>query len=144
MKSVEIFWITSAYLQVTLSDPKVLKKPEEKSAMGPILRVLCHDYCQSQSLRFQSMKYERIFDWQWTWDIVFPCPAEMQTKIWQKRIQNSRIGKTMWTLWGGPEEADLAKTASSSPVACIWQTRVKGATGHWAICVRGSILNKSH
>ena len=56
MKNVEIFWITSAYpfcLQVTLSDPKVLKKPEEKSAMGPILRVLCHDYCQSQSMRFQ-------------------------------------------------------------------------------------------
>ena len=58
MKSVEILWITGVnhfYLQVTLSDPKVLKKPEEKSAMGPILRVLCHDYCQSQSMRFQSI-----------------------------------------------------------------------------------------
>ena len=60
----------------------------------------------------------RIFDWQWTWDIVFPCPAEMQTKIWQKRIQNSRIGKTMWTLWGGPEEADFAKYSLQFP-SCL-------------------------
>ena len=92
--------------------------------MGPILRVLCHDYCQSQS----NMKEYLIGSGRETQ--FFPAPAEMQTNIWQKRIQNSRIGKTTWTLWGGPEEADLAKTASSFPVACIWQTRVKGATEH--------------
>ena len=96
--------------------------------MGPILRVLCHDYSQSQSMRLQSMKDQDIGSGRETQ--IFPALAEMQTKIWQKRIQNSRIDKTMWTLWGGPEEADLAKTASSFPVACIWQTRVKGATGH--------------
>ena len=101
-----------------------------------IVKVRVCDFNQYERLR--------ILDWQWTWDIVFPCPCRKAKKIWQKRIQNSRIGKTMWTLWGGPEEADLAKTASSFPVACIWQTRVKGATGHWAICVRGSILDNSH
>ena len=75
--------------------------------MGPILRVLCHDYSQSQSMRLQSMKDQDIGSGRETQ--IFPALAEMQTKIWQKRIQNSRIDKTMWTLWGGPEEADLAK-----------------------------------
>ena len=44
------FCFQTIMFQVTLSDPKVLKKPEEKSAMGPILRVRLWRSSKHQSL----------------------------------------------------------------------------------------------
>ena len=145
MKNVEIFWITSAYPFAFRWPWATLKFWKSRRRSQRWVRYSGYYVMIIVKVRVCDFNQWKIKDIWLAVDVrhSFSLHAEMQTKIWQKRIQNSRIGKTMWTLWGGSEEADLAKTASSSPVACIWQTRVKGATGHWAICVRGSILNKS-
>ena len=118
MKNVEIFWITGVNpfcLQVTLSDPKVLKKPEEKSAMGPILRVLCHDYCQSQSMRFQSIW--KIKDIGLAVDKVFPAPAEKQKKYGRNAFKIAELAKPCGHCGEARRRPIWPNTASSSQVA---------------------------
>ena len=76
----------------------------------------------------------RIFDWQWTWDIVFPCMPKCKQKYGRNAFKIAELAKPCGHCGEARRRPIWPNRASSSQVACIWQTRVKGATGHWVVC----------